>query len=57
MDDPMIVILLAIIGFVAIAGPTILAIVLYRRNNPGRRLRWRRTSEDLDAPKPRGFFD
>jgi hypothetical protein len=31
------IITLAIIGFVAIAGPTILAIVLYRRNNPNRR--------------------
>jgi hypothetical protein len=44
------VITLAIIGFVAIAGPTILAIVLYRRNNPNRR-----ASADTDPehfPRP-----
>jgi hypothetical protein len=55
--DPIIA---AIILFVIIAGPSVLLLVLYQRRNPGRRLRWRRTSEDLDAPdapKPRGFFD
>jgi hypothetical protein len=50
-------IVLAIIIVAIVAGPSVLALVLYRRRNPGRRLRWRRTSEDLDAPKPRGFFD
>jgi hypothetical protein len=37
---------LAIIGFVAIAGPTILAIVLYWRGNPDRRPSWRRAAEN-----------
>jgi hypothetical protein len=50
-------IVLAIIIVAIVAGPSVLALVLYQRRNPGRRLWWRRTSEDLDAPKPRGFFD
>jgi hypothetical protein len=33
---------LAVIGFVAIAGPTVLAVVLYWRDNPDRRPSWRR---------------
>jgi hypothetical protein len=33
------------IAFVAIAGPSILALVLYWRNNPDRRLSWRRAAD------------
>jgi hypothetical protein len=50
-------VMLGIIIFLAIAGPAVLLLVLYRRRNPGRRVRWVRRSEDVDAPKPRGFFD
>jgi hypothetical protein len=39
-------IILAIVIFVAIAGPSILALVLYWRNNPDRRLSWRRAAEN-----------
>jgi hypothetical protein len=34
------------IAVVAIAGPSLLALVLYWRNNPDRRLSWRRAAED-----------
>jgi hypothetical protein len=40
------------IAFVAIAGPSILALVLYWRNNPDRRRSWRRAAEDA-ATTPR----
>jgi hypothetical protein len=49
-------ILFAIIIVVAIAGPSVLLLVLYRRRHPGRRVRWLRRSEDLDNPKPQGGF-
>jgi hypothetical protein len=39
------VITLAIIGFVAIAGPTILALMLYWRDHPDQRPSWRRAWE------------
>jgi hypothetical protein len=43
------------IAFVAIAGPSILALVLYRRNNPDRRLSWRRAAEDAADTDPKHF--
>jgi hypothetical protein len=49
------VITLAIIGFVAIAGPTILAIVLYWRDNPDHRLSWRRAAENSGDTDPEHF--
>jgi uncharacterized membrane protein YgcG len=49
------VILLAIIGFVAIAGPTLLALLLYRRNNPDRRLSWRQAAENAADTDPAHF--
>jgi hypothetical protein len=54
--DPVNTILLAIIALVAIAGPSILFLVVYRRRNPDRRVRWLRSSEDLDNPNPQGGF-
>ena len=43
------------IAFVAIAGPSILALVLYWRNNPDRRLSWRRAAEDAAETDPEHF--
>ena len=43
------------IAFVAIAGPSILALVLYWRNNPDRRLSWRRAAEDAADTDPEHF--
>jgi uncharacterized membrane protein YgcG len=43
------------IAFVAIAGPTLLALVLYWRNNPDRRLSWRRAAEDAADTDPAHF--
>ena len=43
------------IAFVAIAGPSILALVLYWRNNPDRRLSWRRAAEDAADTDPAHF--
>jgi hypothetical protein len=51
--------MLAMLLFVAIAGPSLL-IAFYWWRNSDRRVGWRRASEDLDAPdarKPRGMFD
>ena len=45
-------IILAVIIFVAIAGPSILALVLYWRNNPDRRRSWRRAAEDAPDTPP-----
>jgi hypothetical protein len=52
--DPMDVLTLAI-AFVAITGPTLLALVLYWRNNPHRRLSWRRAAENTAATDPEHF--
>ena len=46
---------LAIISFVAIAGPTILTLMLYWRNNPDRRLSWRRAAENTADTDPEHF--
>jgi hypothetical protein len=46
------VITLAIIGFVAIAGPTILALMLYWRDHPDQRPSWRRALEHAVTPTP-----
>jgi hypothetical protein len=43
------------IAFVAIAGPAILALVLYWRNNPDRRLSWRRAAENSADTDPEHF--
>ena len=43
------------IAFVAIAGPSILALVLYWRNNPDRRRSWRRAAEDAADTDPEHF--
>jgi hypothetical protein len=43
------------IAFVAIAGPSILALVLYWRNNPDRRLSWRRAAETSADTDPEHF--
>ena len=43
------------IAFVAIAGPSLLALVLYWRNNPDRRLSWRRAAEDAADTDPELF--
>jgi uncharacterized membrane protein YgcG len=48
-------IMLAVIIFVAIAGPTLLALVLYWRNNPDRRRSWRRAAEDAADTDPEHF--
>jgi hypothetical protein len=45
-------IILAVIIFVAIAGPTLLALALYWRNNPDRRLSWRRAAENAADTDP-----
>jgi hypothetical protein len=45
-------ILAAIIALVAIAGPTVLVLVLAWRRKPNHPLPWRRASEDLDNPDP-----
>jgi hypothetical protein len=50
-------IILAIIIFLAVAGPTLLALALYWRRNPDRRLSWRRAleeSSDADRDHFRG---
>jgi hypothetical protein len=50
-------ILVAIIAIVAIAGPTLLALGLFWRRNPDRRLPWRRAlqeSSDADREPFRG---
>jgi hypothetical protein len=44
--DPMDGVMLAIIIFLAIAGPTLLALALYWWRNPDRRLSWRRALEE-----------
>ena len=49
------IITLAIIGFVAIAGPTLLALLLYWRNNPDRRLSWRQAAENAADTDPAHF--
>ena len=49
------VIALAIIGIVAIAGPTVLAVVLYWRDNPDRRPSWRRATENSRDTDPEHF--
>jgi len=49
------VITLAIIGFVAIAGPTILALMLYWRDNPDQRPSWRRALEHSRDTEPEHF--
>jgi hypothetical protein len=49
------IITLAIIGFVAIAGPTVLAIALYWRNNPDRRPSWRRAAQNSGDTDPEHF--
>jgi hypothetical protein len=49
------IITLAIIGFVAIAGPTVLALVLYWRDSPDRRLSWRRAAETSGDTDPAHF--
>ena len=43
------------IAFVAVAGPSILALVLYWRNNLDRRLSWRRAAEDAADTDPEHF--
>ena len=43
------------IAFVAIAGPSILALVLYWRNNPDRRLSWWRVAESSADTDPEHF--
>jgi hypothetical protein len=43
------------IAFVAIAGPSILALVLYWRNNPDRRRSWRRAAKDAADTDPEHF--
>jgi hypothetical protein len=53
--DPMDAIILAVIIFVAIAGPTLLALALYWRNNPDRRLSWRRAAEEAADTDPEHF--
>jgi uncharacterized membrane protein YgcG len=50
-------IILAVIIFLAVAGPTLLALALYWRHNPDRRLSWRRAleeSSDADRDHFRG---
>ena len=50
-------ILVAIIAIVALAGPTVLALALFWRRNPDRRLSWRRAldaSSDADREHFRG---
>jgi uncharacterized membrane protein YgcG len=49
------IITLAVIGFVAIAGPTLLALLLYWRNNPDRRLSWRQAAENAADTDPAHF--
>jgi uncharacterized membrane protein YgcG len=49
------IITLAIIGLVAIAGPTLLALLLYWRNNPDRRLSWRQAAEHAADTDPAHF--
>jgi hypothetical protein len=49
------IITLAIIGLVAIAGPTVLALLLYWRDNPDRRLSWRRAAENAADTDPAHF--
>jgi hypothetical protein len=44
-----------VIAFVAIAGPSVLALVLYWRNNPDRRLSWRRAAENAAVTDPEHF--
>ena len=43
------------IAFVAIAGPSILALVLYWRNNPDRRLSWRSAAKVAADTDPEHF--
>ena len=43
------------IAFIAIAGPSILALMLYWRNNPDRRLSWRRAAENAADTEPEHF--
>lgn len=43
------------IAFVAITGPSVLALVLYWRNNPDRRRSWRRAAEDGADTDPEHF--
>jgi hypothetical protein len=47
--------ILLVIAVVALAGPTLLAIVLYRRNNPDRRLSWRQAAENTADTDPAHF--
>jgi hypothetical protein len=44
-----------VIAFIAIAGPSILALVLYWRNHPDRRLSWRRAAENAADTDPEHF--
>jgi hypothetical protein len=53
--DPMDLITLAIISLVAIAGPTLLSLMLYWRDNPDRRLSWRRAAENTADTDPEHF--
>ena len=48
-------IILAVIIFVAIAGPSILALVLYWRNNPDRRRSWGGGGEEGDENETEHF--
>jgi hypothetical protein len=48
-------IILAVIIFVAIAGPSLLALMLYWRNHPDRRRSWRRAAEDAADTDPEHF--
>jgi uncharacterized membrane protein YgcG len=43
------------IAFVAITGPTLLALALYWRANPDRRLSWRRAAENAGDTDPEHF--
>ena len=43
------------IALIAIAGPSILALMLYWRNNPDRRLSWRRAAENAADTDPEHF--
>jgi hypothetical protein len=56
-SDPVKTILVLIIAIAAIAGPTLLALRLFWRRNPDRRLSWRRAlqeSSDADREHFRG---
>jgi uncharacterized membrane protein YgcG len=48
-------IVFAIIIVVAIAGPSVLALVRYWRANPDRRLSWRRVAENAGDTDPEHF--